>query len=444
MSSINEIHLECNPKFKIDFTGGNLSSDFGLTIIKEFADKIGFTETINHLFTTNDSAVLRRHTDQSNLLQCIYQIIGAYNSDDSADALRYDPVFTSLLNKDALASQPTLSRFYNRMDESTLALFEQINAALREKVYAIKKPPFMLMDLDTTLLKAYGNQEGVAYNVHYQDTGYHPILCYDGMTHDLLKVGLRDGTQYCSKDTDAFLESLLAEYRTKFPGIPLILRADSGFAADNVYRKCDEHDCDYVIRLKENNRLLYLATDGDKELYELAKKNISDYAVVYGEFMYQACSWDHPRRVVYKIEKQKDQFLHEYTFVVTTLTSAPNRIIKLYSKRGNMENFIKEGKNEFDFAAVSSASKIVNACRLQVHMLAYNLFNWFRRLALPEYMRKMQADTIRLMLLKVAVRVVRKARYLYFKVCSSFPYQSQLMEIVDNIRKLRVRVRPLA
>lgn len=61
-----------------------------------------------------------------------------------------------------------------------------------------------------------------------------------------------------------------------------------------------------------------------------------------------------------------------------------------------MENFIKECKSGFDFAAVSSSSKTVNANRLQIHVLAYNLFNWFRRLALAVKMRKQQVDTIRL------------------------------------------------
>jgi len=67
-----------------------------------------------------------------------------------------------------------------------------------------------------------------------------------------------------------------------------------------------------------------------------------------------------------------------------------------------MENFIKEGKSGFDFAAVSSSAKLVNANRLLVHALAYNLINWFRRLALTVSMRKQRIDTIRLKLLKIS------------------------------------------
>ena len=162
-----------------------------------------------------------------------------------------------------------------------------------------------------------------------------------------------------------------------------------------------------------------------------------DYAVEYGEFMYQAGSWRHPRRVVFKIEKPYGQMVHLYTFIVTTLEMEPYQVIQFYCGRGRMENFIKEGKSGFGFASVSSPSKLVNANRLLVHALAYNLFNWFRRLALAASMRKQCIDTIRFKLLKIAARVVRSARYKYFKLCSSCPYKKEFYETLENIHNLR-------
>lgn len=69
------------------------------------------------LIYTNDSALFRYHTDQENLLQIIYMIIAGYFEDDASDELTNDPVFKSILGKDALASQPTVSRFFNRMEQ---------------------------------------------------------------------------------------------------------------------------------------------------------------------------------------------------------------------------------------------------------------------------------------------------------------------------------------
>ena len=73
-----------------------------------------------------------------------------------------------------------------------------------------------------------------------------------------------------------------------------------------------------------------------------------------------------------------------YTFIVTNMEELqPYQVIQYHCRRGRMENFIKESKDGFDFAAVSSKSMTVNANRVQIHALAYNLFNWFRRIALP-------------------------------------------------------------
>ena len=57
------------------------------------------------------------------------------------------------------------------------------------------------------------------------------------------------------------------------------------------------------------------------------------------------------------------------------------------------------------------------------HALAYNIFNWFRRPSLSANMRKQRIDTVRLKLLKIAAKVIRSARYITFKLCSSCPYK---------------------
>ena len=162
--------------------------------------------------------------------------------------------------------------------------------------------------------------------------------------------------------------------------------------------------------------------------------------MAYGEFEYQANSWEYPRRVVCKVEKPTDQLIHMFTFIVTNMDASPEELICFYCKRGRMENFIKESKNGFDFASVSSSSKVVNANRLQVHALAYNIFNWFKRLVLSAKMKKQQIDTIRLKLLKIAAKVLHSARYITFKLCSSCPYKDEFYETLENIRKLQPKL----
>ena len=440
MSIVNTLSLESNRQIKINFDGGDLSSDAGLLLIKEFVSKLDIDKLFSRSFKTNDSASFRYHTDKENLLQIIYMIIAGYFEDDASDELTNDPVFKAVLNKDALASQPTVSRFFNRMDEDTLNQFLTIGRILRKRVYSIQMPQAVILDLDSTLLDAYGKQEGRAFNFHYQSNGYHPLVCYDGMTGDLVKIQLRDGTEYSCTGVVDFLQPILDEYLNDYPAIRILLRGDSGFATPDLYKQCEENGTSYVIRLKENGILRKKASYLVDGLDEITKNNKVDYAVAYGEFMYRASSWPYERRVVCKVEKPENQMVYMYTFVVTNMDSSPEYLIKFYCKRGLMENFIKESKSGFDFASVSSHTRMVNANRLQVHALAYNIFNWFRRLVLSANMRKQRIDTVRLKLLKIAAKVVHSARYITFKLCSSCPYKNEFYETLSNIGKLNVQL----
>ena len=411
-----------------------------MLLIKEFVSKLGIDNLLGKVFKTNDSALFRYHTDQKNLLQMIYMIIAGYFEDDTSDELTNDPVFKSVLEKDTLASQPTLSRFFNRMDEDTLNQLLMIGRILRKRVYRIQMPQAVILDLDSTLLDAYGKQEGRAFNFHYQSNGYHPLVCYDGMTGDLVKIQLRDGTEYSCTGVVDFLQPILDEYLNDYPAIRILLRGDSGFATPDLYKQCEENGTSYVIRLKENGILRKKASYLVDELDEITKNNKVDYAVAYGEFMYRASSWPYERRVVCKVEKPENQMVYMYTFVVTNMDSSPEYLIKFYCKRGLMENFIKESKSGFAFASVRSHTRMVNANRLQVHALAYNIFNWFRRLVLSANMRKQRIDTVRLKLLKIAAKVVHSARYITFKLCSSCPYKNEFYETLSNIGKLNVQL----
>lgn len=441
MHSLKDIQLKCNKQFIVNFDGGELSSDGGLLMIKEFLHTLGIEQLLKNSFKTNDPASFRIHKDDENLLQMIYQIFGTYHEDNCADEIRHDPVLSAVLGKKALASQPTLSRFFNRMDDDTLRQFDDIMRQLRKMIYSVRMPQFVLFDIDTTLLPTYGEQEGEGFNYHYQAHGYHPILCYDGLTGDLIRTQLRDGTDYCSKDSAAFMEPVIAEYRENYPDIQLYARGDSGFAAPELYDLFEDNCVKYAIRLKVNKTLLSLAQDKDEDLTKATRSNMTDHAVTYGEFYYQAASWREPRRVVFKIEKPYGQIIHMFTFIITNMELEAYQVIGYYCNRGRMENFIGEGKDGFDFASVSSKSRTVNANRLQLHALVYNIFNWFRRLVLPEHMSKNLIDTVRLKLFKIAAKVVHTGRYVKFKLCSSCPYKEEVYESFRNIWALAVQLK---
>ncbi|KSV58540.1 hypothetical protein ASU35_12555 [Acetivibrio ethanolgignens] len=125
--------------------------------------------------------------------------------------------------------------------------------------------------------------------------------------------------------------------------------------------------CSYAIRLKQNSSLIALASDKDKDLYKATKEDQISYAVTYGEFMYQAGSWEYPKRVVFKIEKPYSQLTHMYTFIVTNMNMEPYQIIQFYCGRGKMENFsftcllttYSIGSDDWSFLKTCESSRLI-------------------------------------------------------------------------------------
>ncbi|MEG2354325.1 MAG: transposase, partial [Clostridium sp.] len=150
MNSLVEKSVNFNRKVKVNFEGGDLTSDAGLLLYREFDEKIGFSEAIRDILRVKDKAKFRIHSNSDIAIQKIYQNIAGYHTDDNADELTTDPAFKSVLGKEALASQPTISRFNSRLDVDNAKQFQFINETLMNKVYSVEMPKQVLIDLDST------------------------------------------------------------------------------------------------------------------------------------------------------------------------------------------------------------------------------------------------------------------------------------------------------
>lgn len=106
MKSLQHNPVNFNSKISFDFNGGNLSSDSGLLLVRSFLEKIGLREVMEEFF---DSGTGKIHSVSSVIEQLIYTNISGHHQDDASDDLRYYLMFTSVLDKETLASRPTVS-----------------------------------------------------------------------------------------------------------------------------------------------------------------------------------------------------------------------------------------------------------------------------------------------------------------------------------------------
>lgn len=436
MATLSQITLDFNRKIKLSNDGGALSSDTGEFLFREFDEKVRFSKTLEKHLKLRDSRAYYFHSNENLLRQKIYQIIAGYSEDDAADQLTKDPVFTQIIGTPALASQPSLSRFYTRFDKESIDHLNQANQELVDKIHSFRGSEALFIDLDSTHSDTYGNQEDSSYNAHYGTMGFHPLVAFDGATGDFLKAKLRPGNVYTSNGVVEFIQPLIEHYNEKFPETSLFLRGDSGFAVPSLYELCEKESVLYVIRLKSNPQLQSLA----KEYHpSSAPLDISKTEYYYEETIYQAKSWSKPRKVIIHSVRPAGELFFTHSFFVTNFEVASSKdIVSAYQKRGTMENYIKESKNGFYLDHMNSHSFLVNTVKMMLSLLAYNLTNWLRTLCFPQGQKMMQIDTIRTRLIKVASKLVKSGRSYYFKLSTSFVYQKFFWNVLGQIQKLQI------
>lgn len=305
-----------------------------------------------------------------------------------------------------------------------------------DESYQLESPEYVVLDIDSTYIETYGNQENKAFSYHYKNNGFHPQMVFNGLTGDLIKGDLRSGNVYTSTGISEFIEPVLKHYKNKVKPEYIIIRGDSGYAKPELYRLAEDNDIDYTIRLKANKKLYEKAQNLTNEFLEKYKDDFSKIHIIYGEFLYKSKSWNHHRRVVCKLKRTRNQIYPTYTFVVTSMSTTSKKAIMFYNNRGTMENFIKEAKLDFGMDHASYHSFMANQIKLALRMLAYNLNNLMRRLVFPEKLKSKRMISLRTILTKIAGRLTTSSRYFVLKLSSHYAYKKYFYHIFKTVNKL--------
>lgn len=167
MTSLHKNQVKFNSNITISHTGGQLSSDSGLVLVKELMNIFGFSELAKQHIHIEDERAYFTHDNLSILEQFIMQLIAGYSADSAANLLRQDPVFKAVLDRKELASQSSLSRFLDRLSEENIHELQALNQELIDKARLIRNDTELIIDLDSTHSDTFGHQEQTNYNTHY-------------------------------------------------------------------------------------------------------------------------------------------------------------------------------------------------------------------------------------------------------------------------------------
>ena len=192
------------------------------------------------------------------LRQSVYSRLAGYEDMNDAERLSQDPTFRLIGSEKiwergaALTSR--LQSFETELltQDENLAGLAAINRDLIARAEAMDSPQRVVLDMDSTEIPVYGQQEQSAYNGHFESSCYHPLLLFN-REGDCLAAKLRPGNVHSADDWE---ELLLPEIeRQQKLGKEVVFRAGAAFAKPEIYEALEEREVKYAIRIPANDSL---------------------------------------------------------------------------------------------------------------------------------------------------------------------------------------------
>ena len=463
-----EFQVHGSRKVTADFSGGYLSSDGGGVFLRGVDLKMGLLERLARCFSDDRLPCLVEHKVAELLRQRIGALVLGYEDLNDHDRLRLDPLHALIAGKadvlgedrlcqadkgKALAAHSTLNRLElgalggDTRYKKIIAKPHEIEALLIEEgVKALpRKSRELILDFDATDDPLHGNQEGAFFHGYYRHYCYLPLYCFCGNIP--LLAQLRDAKRDASSGTVEALKKITHAIRKRFGRrVRIIVRADSGFAREEIMAWCEDNAVYYCLGLARNKRLSARLGKGFGELYRaIESAEIQVPCRRFEDFAYRTRkSWSRARRVVGKAEiLDKGQ---NPRFVVTNLPAeglpgepeerfaAPALYEKLYCARGEMENRIKEAQQDLFADRTSTSWMASNQLRLWFSAFAHLMVSVLRAEVLAGTdLASATLGQIRLKLFKIGARIKISCRRIHLELASAYPYQETFRRAWANL-----------
>jgi DDE family transposase len=452
------------------FDGGTVTSDGGGLLLREVEAKFHFIDQFARCFTDHRDPQRVEHSLVDLLKQRVFGLCLGYEDLNDHDQLRHDPLLAVLVGKHdpegnqrvrardqgkALAGKSTLNRLeltpvrakassrYKKIVAHLDAMQQFFVEAFVQQYFL--PPARIVLDVDATDFPLHGHQLGRFFHGYYDAYCYLPLYIFCG-DHPLLAL-LRPANIDTATGLLKHLSRIIARLRECWPGVPIVVRGDSGFCREHLMRWCEAHGVDYLLGLAKNTRLLALL---EPELAQAQEQfaQTQQPARVFKDFTYRTRdSWSRERRVVGKAE-HLDKGPNP-RFVVSSLTPQACAAAPLYEQeycgRGDMENRIKEQQLMLFANRVSCATMRANQVRLCLATVAYIVLRALRQFGLAQTdLAQAQCDTIRLKLLKLGAVVRVTVRRVWLALSEAYPWRAVFVQVWDHLRRLTIPQPPVA
>jgi hypothetical protein len=440
-------------KVVADFSGGDLSSDGGVLLLRQVDRCLGLTRRLAECFGDQRNQIFVEHSVPELLAQRIYAQALGYEDINDHQNLRCDPLLATACGKEdplgteglfhqgpALAAPSTLNRLELSNNKQTRCHKishdpQKVEALLLEMGVRClpKQASEIVIDLDAMSHRLHGDQEGRRFNAYYDEYIYLPLYAFVGNIP--LWAQVRTAAHGEADSVVAALEKMIVALRRRCKHARIILRADSGFCNDQLMSWCESQDrVYYCVGMARNVALLKQTQQALMDAR--AQHCLTGVATrCFVDFDYETTngSWSRSRRIIAKAEVtlQGDN----PRFLVTNLPAngwkeepdktrfSPQRLYEeFYCARGEMENVLKQQVLDLKADRMSTHYLASNQLRLWLATFAYFLLERVRALGLRgTELANATVGSVRLKLLKVAAQVGVSVRRVYVQLSSAYP-----------------------
>ncbi|WP_444959608.1 IS1380 family transposase [Microbulbifer sp. VVAC002] len=405
-------------KITADFTGGDLTSNAGLLLLRECDRRLGLARSVaDAVHDPRDPARVEYSTEQL-VRQRLLAIAAGFEDLNDHDQLRYDSALqTGCQRLKTLASTATLCRFEQQQNRSVA--FDLHKVLFDQFVARHKKPPKrLILDFDATDIPVHGEQEQRFFHGYYDSYCFMPLYVFCG--RHLLVSYLRHCRQDAAKHSWAILALLVKALRQQWPEVEILFRGDSGFCRHRMLDGCDRNGVKYIVGIARNSRL-ESAISGYLELAKRWSHNGAFKISLFRSFQYAAGTWKHKRRVIGKAEYAQGGPNPRFITINLEEEDAEKLYREVYCARGDMENRIKDQQMDLFADRTSCHRWWPNQWRLLLSALAWVLFEHLRDQLENTQLARASVATLRNRLIKAAAVVIKNTRRLRFLLPTGMP-----------------------
>ena len=326
-------------RVRLEFRGTQLSSDGGLLVVRELDDVLGLSDLASSALNDSRRGKNTVHRIDGLIRQSVYGRLAGYEDVNDADRLALDPVMRQVVGGRAIDAQAASASQMGRFETETLAFPENraaladLNGQWIDRFHDRNGLKYIVLDMDSSVSPTHGDQEGAAWNGHFDCTCYHPNFLFNqfGM---LERWALRHGNVHSADGWRDVLDPVIARYAKR--DLMRFFRADAAYARPAIYARLEEAGYFYAIRLPVNNVLREkIAHRLTRPVGRPSRTKVKRF---HEDFEYQAASWDKARRVIARIEWHPGELFPKVGFIVTNLPMEPDWVVRL-----NQTGFIGEG-----------------------------------------------------------------------------------------------------